>query len=563
MDQCLFKAGSFIPRGIAVAVLALLLPCCVLFPLRVTCSPPPLEFSNDASRIIYYVPQFSDFQQISVHELRFLKQVLEEAAEKNVAAVIFEIDTPGGRIDVALEYVSLLLKAKVPTVAFVNPQGISAGMIVALAADRVAINPHGTIGDAMPMQMTQKGMRPVTDQEGSEPSPPPKDDAGMKGGDETDDLEDDAGDEELGEVEGCKEGEGKKTPAPEDRSDRKFREKMDQIKQLIDELKDSRQPDTLTPEEKKLADRKFLTSYFKVLQVLAEKNNRPVNVVRAMADPHQKLTKAEDGIEHSKVSPLTLSAMEAKELGVVDYLCRSKEDIKELIGLGDCQIVVMDKSPTQYLIYLLSHPFLSGLLIVLGVIGLYIEARTPGFGLPGSIGITAMVLFFIGHAGVGNSDWIPAVIFFVGILLIALEIFVIPGFGIAGISGIIAIIASMLLAFGWSRIELAINTVGISLVMATVGIVLLSIYVLPKSALFRRITLELSQDNSKGYSSHSKPDQGLVGKEGLVHTTLRPAGLVIIDGKRLDVVAEGEFINKGESVKVIAADGMRIVVEKV
>ncbi|MBN1865347.1 MAG: hypothetical protein JW808_10635 [Victivallales bacterium] len=553
------NAGLFSPGRSVCALLLLLLPCCLSFASTLPASPPPLEFPEDAGKVIYYVPQFSDFQQISVHELRFLKQVLEEAKEKNVAAVIFEIDTPGGRIDVALEYVSLLLKAKVPTVAFVNPQGISAGMIVALAADRVAINPHGTIGDAMPMQMTQRGMRPVTDGEGAEPTPPSKEESGSREGAESMEPED----EEHGEAEESKEDTKDKTPSQDDHVDKKLREKMDQIKKMIDELKIVPQPDNLTPEEKKLADRKFLTSYFKVLQVLAEKNNRPVKVVRAMADPYQKLTKAEDGIEHSKVSPLTLSAMEAKELGVVDYICRSKDEIRDVLGLGDFEIVVMDKSPTQYLIYLLSHPFLSGLLIVLGVIGLYIEARTPGFGLPGSIGITAMALFFIGHAGVGNSDWIPAVIFFVGILLVALEIFVIPGFGIAGISGIIAIIASMLLAFGWSRIELAINTVGVSLVMATAGIVLLTIYVLPKSALFRRITLELSQDNADGYSSHSKPDQDLVGKEGLVHTTLRPAGLVIIDGKRLDVVAEGEFINKGEKVKVIAADGMRIIVEKV
>lgn len=537
--------------------------------------PPPLKFDSTAEDIIYYVPQFSDFQEISIHEMRFLKETLRDAKEHNVKAVIFEIDTPGGQIDVALKYVSILAKAEVPTIAFVNPQGISAGMIVALAADRVAINPNGTIGDAMPMQLSQQGYRPVTDKPDKKEEKPKiaeKTKAGKspaeKKTEAAKDKKEDQGDSEKkdktkvdDEKKKKQEAEKKKQQENDDRH-KKTQDQIEGLRKLIknfDKLKNKKE---LTPEEKKLADQKFLTVFFKVLQVLAEKNNRPVKVVRAMADPYQKLSEKEDGIEHTKVSPLTLSAVEAKRLKVVDYICRSKTALKNELGLKNCKIVTKNKTPTHYIIFFLAHPLVSGLLIVIGLIGLYIEAKTPGFGFAGGLGLVALALFFFGHVGIGDSNWVPTLIFLIGIILLALEIFVIPGFGITGISGIIAIFASLLLAFGWDNIELAINTVGISMIVAVILIIFLTIYVLPKSTVFKKITLDTSHSNKAGFSSHEKPDKSLVGLEGIVHTTLRPTGLAIIDDQRLDVITEGDFIEKGEKIKVQKVEGMRIIVDK-
>lgn len=514
----------------------------------------PLKFAKSAENIIYYVPQFSDFEEISIHEMHFLKEILEEAKKNNVKAVIFEIDTPGGRIDVALKYVSILSKAEVPTIAFVNPQAISAGMIIALAADRIAINPSGTIGDAMPIQMTHMGMRPITEkpqpEKQSEKKSTPED---IKTG--KDEKKDSPEENKKKEETADKKDQGEKEV-------KKDRPENVTLKKILKEFEKLRENQNQSPEEKKLADQKFLTVYFKVLQVLAEKNNRPVKVVRAMADPYQKLSEKEDGIEHTKVSPLTLSAIEAERLNVVDYICRSKSALKDELGLTECKIVTKNKTPSHYIIFLLAHPFISGVLIILGIIGLYIEAKTPGFGVPGGIGLLALTLFFVGHVGVGDSNWIPTVIFIVGIILLALEIFVIPGFGITGIMGIISIFAALLLAFGWDNLELAINTVGISLIVASVVIVFLTIYVLPKTTVFKKITLETSHSTENGFSSHKEPNEALVGKEGIVHTTLRPTGLAIIEDQRLDVMTEGDFIEKGEKVIVTRINGMQIIVKK-
>lgn len=507
--------------------------------------PPPLKFSDSAENIIYFVPQFSEFQEVSIHELRFLKEVLAEAKEKNVKAVIFELDTPGGRVDYAYKYISVLEESEVPTIAFVNHHGISAGLIIALAADRIAISPNGIIGDAMPLQISMAGIRPIVDKPEEDKKKPSsaKDEKSKPPAKEADKKQE------------KDQGENTKVEKKKDQA-------LDRVEKMIKDLDKLGKKQQISPEEKKLLDQKQLTVFFKRLQVMAEKNKRPVKVIKAMADPYQKLSEKEDGIEHTKVSPLTLTAVEAKRLHVVDYICRNSKELKKELGLENCKVVIKNKTPTHIFLFFLAHPFVSGVLIIVGLIGLYIEAKTPGFGFAGGLGIAALALFFIGHVGIGDSNWLPTAIFLIGIILLALEIFVIPGFGITGISGIIAILASLLLAFGLENIELAINTVGIAIIAAAILMVYLTLYVLPKSTFVKKISLEMANKSKAGFSSHKKPDDSLINMEGIVHTTLRPTGIAIIDEQRLDVMTEGDFIEKGGKVKVTRVEGMRIIVEK-
>ena len=506
------------------------------------------QIGSDAGTV-YYVPQFSDFQEISVHEMLFLKKVLKDAEKNHVKAVIFEIDTPGGRVDVALKYVSILAKAHVRTVAFVNAQAISAGMILALAADEIAINPSGTIGDAMPLQYSAGGIRPIVKQRNNQK--PKKEDQDKKKKAENG-------------------ADGKNTEKNSDNSNAsggqndKIAEKLNNLIKDFNEFrkKEKGSGRKFSDKEQELVDQKFLTVFYKILQVLAEKHNRPVKVIRAMADPYQHLSLKEDGIEHKEISPLTLSASEAKKLKVVDYICKTENDVKNALGLSECSTKVIDKTPAFYFIYFLANPFVSSFLIILGILGLYIEAKTPGIGFPGGLGVICLSLFFVGHAGIGDSSWLPSAIFLSGIFLIALEIFVVPGFGITGISGILAVIASLLLAFGWDNFEMAVNTVGISIIIVLIAIIILSIY-LPKSNMMKRIALQTSHKSCDGFEAHSKPDPNLIGTEGVAHSMLRPAGIALLNGKRTDVTTEGDFIEKGERIKVIKVDGMKVVVEKI
>jgi len=499
----------------------------------------PPEYAKNAKDLVYFIPQFSDFSEVSEQNRVFLKKTLKKAADNNAKAVVFELDTPGGRIDVALKYLTILSKAEIPTIAYVH-KGISAGAIIALGADRIVINPDGMIGDAMPIQMGPAGMKPIVDKP-----------------EEKKEVSEDKGDDIT---------KADKKESVDKKSDKEDKDSVDKdpapLKKILKKLEDLNGVPKQSPEEKKLADQKFLTVFFKTLQVLAEKNDRPVRVIRAMADPYQKLTMEKDGYDHSKVSPLTLSAKEAKKLKVVDYICRSKRSMYEKLGLGNCKIVVAEKSATEQIIFFLAHPVVSGFLIMIGILGIYIEVRTPGFGVPGIMGLTALTLFFFGHVGVGDSGWGPAVVFFVGVVLMAIEIFVIPGFGIVGVMGLVSMIISLFWAFGIENIESASYVIGASLLGAIVTMILLTCYVLPKSSMFKKLTLSATTETTEGYTSHKERDSHLVGEIGIAKTDLRPSGTMVIDSKKYDVLTDGEYINKGEEVKVVGTKGIQILVEK-
>ncbi len=497
-------------------------------------------FSESADNVVYYVPQFTNFSEISTQEMHFLKKTLRKAEKNNVKAVIFEIDTPGGSVKTAYEYASVLAKSKVPVIAYVNPHGISAGMIIALAADRIAIDPAGVIGDAMPIQMSSGGIIPIIDQE-------------RKFDRENQDKEEEVKKEEV------KKKVTKEKSKKQD-ADKVVIEKMEkELKKLKDRLKKK----IYKSNDKDLANQKFLTVFFKKLEAHAEKNDRPIRVVRAMADPYQKLTLKQDGIEHSKISPLTLSAKEAKKLKIVDYICDSREELLDKLGLENCRVEVIKKSPVDQLVSFLTYPAIAGILIALGLVGIYVEIKTPGFGVPGILGVTALTLFFLGHMGSGASEWGPIVIFFVGMVLLALEIFVIPGFGIVGLLGITCIVISFFAAFGFKNFAAASHTVAYSLLGALITIILLTIYVLPKSSMFKWIRLDTVQKREEGCMAHKNVSLDLLHQTGIAHTTLRPVGSIIINDKIYEATTQGDFIEKGENIEVIEATPMKITVKKV
>ncbi len=499
-------------------------------------------FSEAADNIVYYVPQFTNFSEISTQEMHFLKKTLREAEKNNVKAVIFEIDTPGGSVKTAYEYASVLAKAKVPVIAYVNPHGISAGMIIALAADRIAIDPAGIIGDAMPIQLTAGGITPIIDREKKHER------------------------ENLDKEEAVKE-ETEKTAEKKDEVKDKKKSKnngiIDKLQKEVKRLKDKFKKKKYKSTEKDLANQKFLTVFFKMLDAYAEKNGRPRRVVRAMADPYQKLTLKRDGIEHSKISPLTLSAKEARKLNIVDYICDSREEVLQKLGLGNCRMEVIKKTGIEQLVSFLTYPAVAGILIALGLIGIYVEIKTPGFGVPGILGVSALTLFFLGHMGSGASEWGPIVIFFVGMVLLALEIFVIPGFGIVGLLGITCIVISFFAAFGFDNFAMASRTIAYSLLGALMVIIFLTVYVLPKSSLFKWMRLDTAQHHEEGYMAHKEVSAELVHQFGIAYTTLRPVGTALINGRRYEVTTRGDYIEKGEEIEVMEATPMKITVKKV
>jgi len=177
-------------------------------------------------------------------------------------------------------------------------------------------------------------------------------------------------------------------------------------------------------------------------------------------------------------------------------------------------------------------------------------------------------LFFGSSYILQLASVIEILMFIAGVVLILLEIFVIPGFGIAGISGIVLVFVSLFLSLvgsdpfiDYEMISTAIIQLSISLV-AALGLIFILARFLPKTTVFNKFILSDSEQSDKGFSSHHKTSE-LIGAEGVALTTLRPSGTAEINGKRVDVVTDSEYVEKGKKIKVLAVEGIRVVVREI
>lgn len=208
---------------------------------------------------------------------------------------------------------------------------------------------------------------------------------------------------------------------------------------------------------------------------------------------------------------------------------------------------------------LIVSPYISPLLLLIGFAGLLIESFKIGWGVAGTIGLTALGLFFGGHIVTGISGWEALLVFILGVLALMLEIFVLPGFGAAGVIGLGLIVWSIFLA------SVSYSQAIISVTVALVGsIVLLSLAVkhLGKRGLWNRLVLGVKQDKETGYVAPRLDLQQYMDQTGRTLTPLRPAGAAEFAGQRVDVVTEGDFIPAQTIVRVVLVEGTRVVVRE-
>jgi membrane-bound serine protease (ClpP class) len=200
------------------------------------------------------------------------------------------------------------------------------------------------------------------------------------------------------------------------------------------------------------------------------------------------------------------------------------------------------------------------------MLGIIIEIRTPGFGVPGALGITSLTLFFWGHWLVQLAGWEELLLFGSGLVLLVVEIFVTPGFGVAGALGIAALLGGLSLSlFGagasWEFILKAAGRVVFSLLLALVASLALLRF-LPRLPFGRRLILETGLLAGAEGGSAPERDRNWLGKSGTAVSPLRPAGIAEIEGERVDVVSEGDLIEAGVPIVVTRVDGNRIVVRR-
>ncbi len=298
-------------------------------------------------------------------------------------------------------------------------------------------------------------------------------------------------------------------------------------------------------------EEKYISALRKEFSATAEKRGKDGQIAEAMVDADIFIPEL---IDEGKL--LTLTAQESLNLGISDYMAADLNQIRENEDLTSIEINTVNKSNLQILTFILTSPYVSGLLLVIAFSALIFEALTPGFAVGGTIGILALIIFFAGHILTGSIGTGMLILFFIGILLILVEVFIIPGFGVAGISGITAVLVSLFFVF-------PNRTIAINVLLGVVFLTLLIAYIMFKkigtSRFWNKISLDT--DSREYFSSANKKDY--LGSKAVTITKLRPAGIIDIHGDRVDAVSEGSFIDKNVEVKVISVSGSRIVVRKI
>ncbi len=304
-----------------------------------------------------------------------------------------------------------------------------------------------------------------------------------------------------------------------------------------------------------------------MMRSTAEANGRDPKIAEAMVDQN---------IDLDTIAPagtvLTFSTKEAIYYGFCEGERTSIEDVLKQNGLENFELVNFELSSTEKIIRVFLNPFISGILILVIVGGIYFELQTPGVGFPLGAAIIAMILYFVPYYLNGLAENWEIIIFFIGIILIMLEVFVIPGFGIAGISGITLVVFSLILvmvnndAFDFSFVKFADFLVAAATTLSAIVLGFMLLFFggvkLTETKAFKRVALVDVEDRDQGYTSRFY-EQKFMGKRGKTYTVLRPSGKIMIDDEIYDAYTRGEYIEKDTEVEVIDESGTSFKVKEV
>lgn len=437
-----------------------LLPYIVLiFTVLFLCSPfikSIAHADNGAGKTVYVIPIEKEVERGLE---AFLKRTTDEAVEQGADHIIFEINTPGGRVDSAGQIAGHLQALEIPTTSFVVNEALSAGSYIALNTDTIYMRPQATMGASG-----------VITSDGN------------------------------------------------------------------------------------AADKKAQSAWLASMRSAAESKGRDPLYAAAMADPSIDLSEYGAG----EGEYLTLTPSIATE---VDYSEGTVDDRVELLnelGLSDATIVEKETTIAEEVARFLTNPIVIPILLSVASLGLIVELYSPGFGVPGSMGIIALILFFYGHFVAGLAGMEAMILLLLGVVLLIVEFFV-PG-GILGLLGIGAIIGSLLMS-GYDIGHMSMS-IAIAFMVAVIASVILFRRIGLDKGVFRHIILRDQTTTELGYVSTANRLE-LLGLEGKTVTPLRPAGTAVFDNERLDVVSEGSFIETDRNVKIVKVEGARIVVREI
>lgn len=423
-----------------------------------------LSVASNAQEKVYYANIEGD---IDLGLAPYIKRVVEEAETNFAAAIIFRINTFGGRVDAATQIKDAILNSKIRTIAFIDKRAISAGALIALSCEKIVMVPGASMGASS-----------VVDQTGQKQS------------------------------------------------------------------------------------EKYQSYMRSEMRATAEKNGRRTDIAQGMVDE----TIVIPDIKDDSTKLVTLTSEEALQYRMADTVLTNIDQVKENFGLQNAELVTLDSNWAEDFVRFVNNPIISSLLIMLGLIGLYTEIKTPGWGLAGTVGVVCLAIFFGAGYILELASIIEILLFVVGVIFIIVEIFVVPGFGIFGILGIIFMVGGLFLGLlsdfkmiDWTLISLAIIQLGLTFLFTFVVIFFLLKF-LPKTDMWNKLILNEQVASKSGYAA--KPQfEHLIGMEGEALTDLRPSGTAIIEGNRIDVVTEGDYIKNKSRIVVKSVEGSKVVVD--
>ncbi len=459
--------------------------------------------------------------QIGSGIMTYIQSGIKRAETANADAIIFDIDTPGGRVDSAQKIIDAIQDTEIPTIAYVNRQAISAGAMISIACDQIVMTSGGTIGDSAPVSM-----------QGEE-----------------------AGEKALSYVRKTI-----KTTAERQGHNEHIAVAMVDKKRVLVRLADGKiesyRPDIYEEHRQKGKEMEVISAEGELLTLTTDEAIA-YGFAHGLADTVEELLAMYriveiDGIR--KVLTAEAIAQKQEEPGA-----ESVWFVKSLEGAVTDEALV---SLADRIVIFLTSPIISSLLLSLGMLGLWIEIQSPGFGVPGMLGLLCLGIFFGGHmlSQIG-AQW-AALAFVLGVGLMMVEVFVLPGFGVAGISGIILMFGGIFYVFKSAyQFETAILAFSSVIVLTAIGVIA-AFYLFPKTRAWKHFALATEMSSDIGFHSAGDEDfQSYIGQIGTSITPLRPAGTIRLAGKRVDVLTAGDFIPSETPVKVIEVEGSKVFVE--
>jgi len=458
-----------------------------------------------------------------------LRRKFERAIEQGVDVIILDIESPGGWVDVTFELMDLVQEAEdVETVAYIEKDAISGAALVSLATDTILMHPDARMGDAGEIVMGPDGAFRYTEA--------------------------------------------------------KSRSVLAQ--KVRDVAAATGRPLALA---EKMTDKDM---------VVFQATHKTTGETKYLSD--KDLASMEDADQWEVGKPIreagkemffTVNGRRAVELGMADQTVTSRDQLAEVLNLQE-PIPVIERTGMDTVILILNSSVAAFLLVLIGLIALGVELSAPGLGIGGLVSILCFGLFFWSRFLGGTAGWLEVVLFVSGLLFIAAEVFVIPGFGVAGVSGLALTLGSLVMAsrrvtipdttVEWSSLGGDVLTIVGAFTAFLVAIAVIATF-MGDIPFLKRLTLQpqVAMSSSEGSGDAGSGAGGAgdaspgdspivpswqrvqVGQSGTTLSALRPGGKVMIDDLLVDVVTEGDYVDANESVQIIAKQGARVVVRPV